>query len=90
MAQENLEVKCQTAGSRPPPSITWWKGSKQIHHQSSTMVTSKKLDTADLLLKTEYSKAFIYLRVGAIIFLKNELCTEMNQAWNIIFFVFLQ
>ena len=28
----------------------------------------------DLLWKTENSKAFIYLRVRAIIFLKNELC----------------
>ena len=44
----------------------------------------------DLLLKTENSKAFIYLRVGAIIFLKNELCTEMNQACEYHFFVFLQ
>ena len=32
----------------------------------------------DLLVKTENSKAFIYLRVRVIIFLKNELCTEMN------------
>ena len=39
----------------------------------------------DLLLKT-----FIYLRVRAIIFLKNELCTEMNQACEYDFFVFLQ
>ena len=40
----------------------------------------------DLLLKTVNSKAFIYLRVRAIIFLKNELCTEMNQACEYIFF----
>ena len=32
----------------------------------------------DLLFKTENSKAFIYLRVRAIIFLKNELYTELN------------
>ena len=44
----------------------------------------------DLLLKTEHSKAFIYFRVRAIIFLKNELCTEMNQACEYNFFVFLQ
>ena len=44
----------------------------------------------DLLLKTENSKAFIYLRVKAIIFLKNELCTEMNQTCEYNIFVFLQ
>ena len=43
----------------------------------------------DLLLKTENSKAFIYLRVRAIIFLKNELFTEMNQTCDYNFFVFL-
>ena len=32
--------------------------------------------TTDFLLKTENSKAFIYLRVRAIIFLKNELCNK--------------
>ena len=40
--------------------------------------------------KTENSKAFIYLRIRAIIFLKNELCTEMNQACEYNFVVFLQ
>ena len=44
----------------------------------------------DLLKKTKNSKAFIYLRVRAIRFLKNELCTEMNQACEYNFFVFLQ
>ena len=44
----------------------------------------------DLLLKTENSKAFIYLRIRAKIFLKNEFCTEMIQACEYNFFVFLQ
>ena len=48
------------------------------------------LHSTDLLLKTENSKAFIYLKVRAIIFLKNGLCTEMNQACEYNFFVFLQ
>ena len=25
-----IELKCRTAGSRPAPAITWWKGNKQI------------------------------------------------------------
>ena len=58
----------------------------------STLVKFMKnmLLPTDLLLKTENSKAFIYLRVRAIIFLKNELCTEMNQACEYNLFVFLQ
>ena len=44
----------------------------------------------EMVLKMENSKAFIYLRVRAIIVLKNELCTEMNQSCEYNFFVFLQ
>ena len=50
----------------------------------------KFLLPTEIVLKTENSKAFIYLRVRAIIFLKNELSTEMNQACEYHFFVFLQ
>ena len=50
----------------------------------------KFLLRTDLLLKTENSKAFFYLRVRAIIFLKNELRTEMNYACENIFEIFLQ
>ena len=50
----------------------------------------KLLLPTDLLVKTENSKAFIYLRVRAIIFLRNELCTEMNQACEYNFFVFFK
>ena len=39
----------------------------------------KLLLPTDLLLKTENSKVFIYLRDRAIIFLKHELCTEMHK-----------
>ena len=39
VAEQVLEVRCRTAGSRPPPSITWWKGSKQILHRDSIVVT---------------------------------------------------
>jgi hypothetical protein len=40
VAEQVLEVRCRTAGSRPPPSITWWKGSKQILHRDSVVVTT--------------------------------------------------
>ena len=39
-AGQSVEVKCRTSGSRPTPSITWWKGNKQIApHLSAIMVS---------------------------------------------------
>ena len=62
-----------------------------LHIYSSLVKFMKNvLLPTDLLLTTENSKALIYSRVRAIIFLKNELCTEMNQACEYNFFVFLQ
>ena len=49
-----------------------------INYSSLVKFMRNLLLPTDLLLKTENSKAFIYLRVRAIIYLKNELCTEMN------------
>ena len=31
VANQAFDVRCRTAGSHPgPPTITWWKGNKQI------------------------------------------------------------
>lgn len=37
VAEQSVEVKCRTFGSRPAPSITWWKGNKQIPSQLSAI-----------------------------------------------------
>ena len=29
-AEKTIEITCRSAGSRPPASITWWKGSKAL------------------------------------------------------------
>ena len=85
------------AGLRNPFPVPWRKRRifcwwTLIYRTYSTLAKfmKKLLLPTDLLLKTENSKAFVYLRVRAIIFLKNELCTEMNRACEYNFFVFLQ
>ncbi|EFX86744.1 hypothetical protein DAPPUDRAFT_44172 [Daphnia pulex] len=40
IAGQSVEVKCRTSGSRPPPSITWWKGNKQIAAHLSAIMNS--------------------------------------------------
>lgn len=42
VAGQSVEVKCRTSGSRPAPSITWWKGNKQIAPHLSTVMVSVK------------------------------------------------
>lgn len=41
VAGQNIEVKCRTGGSRPAPSITWWKDNKQIPPHLSTVTVSQ-------------------------------------------------
>lgn len=38
-AGSKYEVACRASGSRPPPIITWWKGSKQIRGHTRETVS---------------------------------------------------
>ena len=71
-------------------SVKQYPYSNAIIYSTLAKFMKNLLLPTDLLLKTENSKAFIYLRVRAKFFLKNELCTEMNQACEYNFFVLLQ
>ena len=35
------EFKCQSVGARPPPEITWWKGSIQLKDNITNRVSDR-------------------------------------------------
>lgn len=48
VAGQSVEVKCRTGGSRPAPTVTWWKGNKQIApHLSTTIVSEQRNSLID-------------------------------------------
>lgn len=53
-ANKAQEVQCQTYGSRPPPSVSWWKGSKRLPHTREFTSDDKNVTTSLLsLIPTE-------------------------------------
>ena len=38
-AGRRYEALCQVVGARPPPAVTWWKGTAQIRDNITTTVS---------------------------------------------------
>ena len=39
-AGRSYEFRCQSVGARPPPIITWWRGSIQLRENITNRVSS--------------------------------------------------
>ena len=36
-AGKEVDVRCQTVGARPPPTITWWLAGKQVMNKNDKL-----------------------------------------------------
>ena len=74
----SIELNCIDILKMNLLGFDWIRVGGVVTYSSLVKFTKNVLLPTDLVLKTENSKAFIYLTVRAITFLKNELFTEMN------------
>ncbi|KAK9874038.1 hypothetical protein WA026_002391 [Henosepilachna vigintioctopunctata] len=62
-ADNTYELSCEVVGSRPVPTITWWKGSVQM---KNTRETVRLIESIVSLLRDNGLGAFRFLRIRTI------------------------
>lgn len=64
-ADKPVEFNCRSAGSRPPATITWWKGSKALKKAKETISVDGNVTTSTLSLTPSADDAGKYLSCRA-------------------------
>ncbi|XP_054168954.1 uncharacterized protein LOC128966165 [Oppia nitens] len=52
LADQPIEVVCESGGSRPPALVTWWKGSKRLGHSGSVVAAEQLSANENLTTST--------------------------------------
>src|SRR4029077_19120383 len=64
-AEKTVEVTCRAAGSRPPATITWWKGSKALKRSKDKISIDGNVTTSILSFTPSADDAGKYLSCRA-------------------------
>ncbi|XP_063600030.1 hemicentin-2-like [Penaeus indicus] len=79
-AGQEYEVTCEVIGARPPPTITWWQGARQVLHAALETSEDGNLTSSHLTLTPRPEDDGKVLKCVAESYVTN---TVMHDSWTI-------
>ncbi|XP_047486686.1 uncharacterized protein LOC125037552 [Penaeus chinensis] len=79
-AGQEYEVTCEVIGARPPPTVTWWQGARQVLHAALETSEDGNLTSSHLTLTPRPEDDGKVLKCVAESYVTN---TVMHDSWTI-------
>ncbi|XP_037799544.1 nephrin-like, partial [Penaeus monodon] len=79
-AGQEYEVTCEVMGARPPPTVTWWQGARQVLHAALETSEDGNLTSSHLTLTPRPEDDGKVLKCVAESYVTN---TVMHDSWTI-------